>query len=1028
MTNRLCVALFVGIVGLMEATAAMAASELPTRIAQFVHRHWSLEEGLPSTSVTTLVQDSQGYLWIATREGLARFDGNRFTVFDQGSQQKLEADFIAGVQSDGKAIWFGIKGQGLGVVREDGQLEVFGEKNGLLNLDVQDIRVDARSTVWVTTESAGLYALRHDRFERLGQTDGLPSNRLTAIIADSSDRLWVGTDGSGLAVRTGNQFAVHTTGEGLPGNVILSLHLGRSGTVYVGTDKGLARFVDGVFEPIVLKAGVELAVLSVREDRDGLLWVGTDGAGLALVEHSAVSWYTTRDGLGSDRVGSIFQDRDGNVWVGTLGGGLEMFRQGPFSTYGGASDALAEGLVLSLLESKDGALWMGTQSGGLIRVDDTGVTRYAARANAQIISLLEHSDGRILAGTAGAGLLVLEKGQTSFAPFDGLASRARVSAMLEGPDAVLWIGLDTGLAQVSKEGIKRFGVEDGMPSDDVKCLALDGQGDLWIGTASGLAVMRDGGISTTDRGRKLPTDALHAIVTDGRRLWLGTESRGIVVLDRDITRSLSTEEGLLDETVFSITEDAVGRLWVTSPVGIYSFGKRSVEDILSGTTTRVTPRSYSVADGLRTRESVGGYPNAVLRTSDRRLWFATTKGVSVVDASRAVLALAAPQARIEEVRVDGVRVPITDPLIVPPRAKSVELRYSAATFLEPERLRFEHHLDGYDDTWRDAGGALVARYANLDAGDYTLRVKALCRESASAGAAAELRLRKLPTYYETWWFYLLVAVGSIGAVAFLALLPLRGARRRNIDLQDAVNAKTKELSMRNRQIEDLALRDPLTGLRNRRYLFEVVVPQTALAAARKQLSTLGLDRRQDAVTGVHGLAIIDLDDFKKLNDQHGHDTGDAVLSAVAQTLAQSVRGDDVVIRWGGEEFLVVLENTQPDFLPAFADKVLSIISQRPILHGSGEPIRVTCSIGLVAFPPSPRFPKTLSFEQTILLADKALERAKGGGKDRAVIARVNDNTVDSEQAFIDVFKDLENRYLGHRGGTVYLENLPRRAR
>jgi diguanylate cyclase (GGDEF)-like protein len=1025
-TKYLFVALFAGTLGFSGVGFSRARADLPERLQHFVHRVFSTGDGLPCNSVSALAQDDKGYLWVGTCEGLARFDGSRFEVYDRRAHEGLEAGPVSGIIVDGPKLWFAVTGLGLAVLQGD-RLEVFGKTQGLTNTNITSMVLDNRGTVWLATDGGGLFSFRQEKFSQFGELAGLPSSRLTAVALDVVGRLWVGTHGGGLALLEGNRFRVFTTRDGLPSDAVTSLYLGRNGFLFVGTNKGLARLVGGAFETIGYGAGGDLSVRSLSEDRQGRLWVGTHGAGLALLDGEDVSWFTVQDGLGLDFVEIVFQDRDGNTWVGT-GAGLDMFRRGPLTTYG-PLDSLPREPIQSFMRSRDGAYWIGTRAGGLLRIDQNGQSRhgtdYDGLGSAQVVSLLEDDQGRILAGTDLAGVFVWEGGPP-WKPLDPLLMKTRVSAMVQGANGVLWIGSSAGLARMMVgEPIAFYSVEKGLPSENIQSLAFDDLGALWIGTQGGLAVMRGGVIYSMNRGRPLPREAILSILMDGRRIWLGTDSRGILVFDREITRALTYEHGLLGDSVLSMLNDEEGRLWVSSPLGIYSFAKQDVDDLFAGTIHRLNPRIYGPADGLRTRQYLGGNQAAAWKTADGRLWFAMAKGLVAADPVRVGRGLQAPSTRIEDVRIDDVSASLDRAIQLPRAAKKVQVRYSAAGFLFPEHVLFQYRLDGFDENWQDAGHRLVVEYTNIPPGSYRFRVRASTVDADRPGAEATVELQRLAGVHETWWVRFLIFLGGLGLMALVFWLRLHSVETSRQRLSELVTATTEELSQRERELNELALKDSLTGLRNRRYLFEVVAPQAALVAVRNQLATLGLDRRQNTSSGACGLALVNIDNLKKINDVFGHDQGDAVLLAVAKILSQSVRVDDVVVRWGGGEFLVLLENAPLDFLPTFADKIIEAVSQSPVQRDTGDPISLTCSMGLVAFPPSRRFPRALGFDQVIGLADKALFQAKSSGKDRAVLAKVDDNILDSEQGYLDSVNKLEGRLLG-RGGAVYFELLPRR--
>jgi signal transduction histidine kinase/CheY-like chemotaxis protein/ligand-binding sensor domain-containing protein len=778
------------------STPAQALS--PTKaLTQYVHEVWQQEDGLPENDVTGIVQTRDGYLWLGTQEGLVRFDGIHFTVFDKSNTPELTSVYILTLREghDG-SLWIGTSGGGLCRLK-DGKFSAGPTQDGLSYDFVQALYEGDDGSLWIGTAGHGLGRLKEGKFSRYTTKDGLSDDFIWALEGTEDGSLWIGTN-HGLNRLKDGQFTLYTTREGLPNNVVWSLGLGRAQSLWVGTGGGLCRMQDGKLHTYAGKESPDgYAVKSVYEDQHGTLWVGTDGHGLERIEDGNVSTYTTKEGLSNDSVSAIAEDDEGSLWLGTFGGGLVRLKDANFITYGNKQGLSMED-VNAVYESHDGSIWIGTSGGGLNRLKDGKVSHYTSKQGLpsdEVWSVLESSDGSIWVGTKGGGLARIQKGRiTTYSTEDGLSNDS-IRALLEDPQGNLWIGTRSGGLNRFKDGkFTLYSTHNGLPSDVIRALYRDPAGTLWIGTEGGLVAMAGGSFKTYTTKDGLANDETCSIYRDREgTLWIGSCSGGLSRFKEGKFTAYTTRQGLFDDIVFQILEDGRGNLWMSCNKGIYRASKNELNEFAQGIIKRIHCVSYGVSDGMGSRECNGGFQPAGWKTKDGRLWFPTLKGVAVVDPARLRTDGQPPRVIVEQVLIDGTPVPALGNIKVPPGHRKLEFCYTGLSFSAPGKVQFKFQLVGFDQKWVDAGSRRVAYYTNIPAGRYRFRVIACNGEGVwnREGASVDVDLK--PHFYQTLWFYTLAALLLLAAVTGGHRLRVQQISAHEKELERRVKERTEEL-------------------------------------------------------------------------------------------------------------------------------------------------------------------------------------------------------------------------------------------
>jgi signal transduction histidine kinase/CheY-like chemotaxis protein/ligand-binding sensor domain-containing protein len=797
--------LFVSLVG----GTPVQALDPSKALTQYVHEIFQQEQGLPENDVTAVIQTRDGYIWLGTEEGLVRFDGVHFSVFDRSNTPELTSPYIVALLEgrDG-SLWIGASAGGVYRLK-DGKFSTYKTPDGLASDDVRAFFEASDGSLWIATAGHGLGRLKGGEFSRYTTKDGLANDFVWALAGTSDGSLWIGTD-RGLNRLKDGKFALYTTKDGLPSDVVWSLGPGSAQTLWVGTGGGLCYMQDGKLRVYPAKqAQDKYPVKSVFQDRHGTLWLGTEGHGLERIENGTVAAYTSQQGLPNDTVGAILEDDEGNLWLGTFGGGLVRLKDASFMTIG-TEQGLSIEDVNGVYESRDGSMWIGSSGGGLNRLKDGKVTHYTRKQGLpsdEVWSALESHDGSIWTGTNGGGLAHIQNGRiTTYTTKQGLSNDS-IRALLEDSQGNLWIGTRSGGLNLFREGkFAHYSIRDGLPSDVIRGLYQDPRGTMWVATDGGLAAREEGRTAETSDGGEsfhfkayttkdgLAHDATCSVYQDHEgTLWVGSCTGGLSRFKDGKFTAYTTRQGMFDDIVFQILEDERGNLWMSCNRGVYRASKNELNQFAAGVIKSIHCVAYGVSDGMGSRECNGGFQPAGWKTRDGRLWFPTLKGVAVVDPARLKIDEHPPRVIIEQVLIDGTPVPDLGNIRVPAGHSKLEFHYTGLSFAAPRKVQFKFKLVGFDENWVDAGSRRIAYYTNVPPGKYSFHVIACNGEGVWNLAGVTLELYLQPHFYQTFWFYTLSGVMLLAAAVGGYRLRIRRIRAHERELESRVKERTEEL-------------------------------------------------------------------------------------------------------------------------------------------------------------------------------------------------------------------------------------------
>ncbi|MEP7336849.1 MAG: two-component regulator propeller domain-containing protein [Acidobacteriota bacterium] len=735
--------------------------------AQYRFDNWTTEQGLPQNSVLAVTQTRDGYLWLATYNGLARFDGVRFTVFDKNNTNTFKTSRFPDLFADAMgALWLSVEDGG--VIRyQNGVFTPLTTEQGLPSNSVLNVQSFRDEGTLIST-SGGAVWWRNGRI--VPYEWNIPDMEMKVYLGRSGIH-W-STDKNGLHRRDPNGRITDYSLPADPKYLINSRLLEtRSGELWVALPRhGVFKLKDGVMTDYTqrLNLGSPATIMGMLEDVDGSVWFATLNSGLIHLSGDAaetlITYTAAAGGLSSNAIRGLYRDREGTLWIGTDGGGLNRMTRQFFSGYSEA-EGLAGNVAHAVLADRAGNVWVGTHN-GLSRITNGEITNFLRGDAAGSLplrglqALYEDRAGRLWLGGFD-GLCSFKDGVFSPALRD-----LNVWAIHEDQQGNLWVGTHFGLVRF-KDGVRTntYTTKDGLPKDTIRAIHEDRQGALWLGTEGGLVKYQNGRFTVFTTRDGLVNDRVWSIHEDKDGVfWLGTFDGGLSRFKEGRFTNYTTAKGLYNNGVFQILEDGRGNLWMSCYRGLYRVSKQQLDAFADGKISAITSTAFSKADGMLSSDCNGGRQPSGVKTSDGKLWFTTLRGVAVVNPDEITNNLLLPPVLIESATLDRASVSITAGLRIAPGQSNLEIVYTALSFIKADQVRFKYQLVGQDPDWIEAGTRRTANYSYLRPGQYTFKVIAANSDSVWNNQGAQLQIVVLPAFYQTWWFRLLMLLAVAGSV------------------------------------------------------------------------------------------------------------------------------------------------------------------------------------------------------------------------------------------------------------------------
>lgn len=777
---------------------------------QYAVQHWeagAAEDGLPQNTVTAIVQTRDGYLWIGTYSGLARFDGLRFTVFDDSNTPGLASSRVTSLyEANDGTLWIGHEAGEVSSYR-GGHFQTATYSANWSGGKIQELTTDAAGEVWLLNGEGVLARLR----------DGLvltpesgTAKQVVDLVRSRSGAIWVSCHGRVSELR-GAQLQPLPFAEAYTNQYVTGIGLSHDDHLWVMVGERVRKWKDGTWaEDIGGVPWLYKPFLKLIETQSGALAASCSDNGFVLIHGEAepALVFSRTNGFPSDWVTALCEDREGNLWVGTGGGGLAVLRRGVIQTVTPPDEWLGRA-VLSVYAGRENRLWVGTEGAGLYHFQAGRWGRFAGEAGINVPyvwAVLEDAQDQLWIGRWN-GIQMRRGEQFEFVP--GLENMTEhVTALLRAREGGLWLGTGVGLLRYEAGQRVWPGLDANPTKADVRAIVETREGTVWFGTSGGgLGRLKNGELQWFHKADGLASEYIGCLhLENDDTLWIGTLGGGLNRFKAGRFTTIGSEQGLPNGFIAHIEDDGMGYFWMSSHNGLIRVAKAGLNARADGLTTDLYFRTYGLSDGLPTLKCSSGLQAAGCKAADGRLWFTTSRGLVAVTPGNVRTNLLPPPVVVEQVLLNEKPVAFTNnfpqPLRIPPGRHRLDFLYSGLSFIASERVQFKHRLLNWEKDWVNSGTKRAANYSYLPPGDYVFEVVARNNDGVWSATSARIAFTVLPFFWQTLWFHITAGAISVVGAAGIVWFETRRRMRRKLERLERQRAIENERARIAKDIHD----------------------------------------------------------------------------------------------------------------------------------------------------------------------------------------------------------------------------------
>ncbi len=740
---------------------------------QFRFDSWTTDNGLPQNGVRGITQTPDGYLWFTTFDGLVRFDGERFTVFDQNNTNGISNNrfFLLHLEKDG-TLFAGTENGGVTIYR-NGIFRSFTTRDGLPSNSIQAFTKDVNGELLINTDSGNCY-FRDGKFVAAGDADY--PNEARFFLAPSGST-WFYDKNELKQITPDRREIIYPLKTEFYNDYFSGLRFfeDSQANLWFGDLRGVYRLKDGKIKTFTAEDGVPARVClrPYLEEKDGSIWFASampwiEGIGVVRFKDGKFTVWDKKANLSSLSVANLFKDREDSIWI-TTDKGLNRLQKQFIKSYSTA-DGLVHNEVYPLLKTRGGDIYIGTTQGlSRLRSEkfETVDVRNTKGDKIAVSSLFEDDSGVLWVGVWG-GLYQLKDGK--FGDFSS-DFKQTVWAIKNDREGNIWVASEKGLFKMRDNRIiKKFTTADGLPSDDVKFIHQDRTGVLWFGTYEGLVKFENNRFVSFTTADGLAGNRIRTIYEDrDGTLWIGTYDSGLSRFRDGQFTNFTMKDGLFSNGVFQIFEDAKENFWISCNRGIFRVSKKDLEDFADGKIKKINSVAYGKQDGMLSTEANGGRQPAGIETADGKFWFPTQDGIAIVNPNEVSFNLQPPPVEIESVLIEREKVDFRDGISLQANDDNLEIRYTGISFIKSEQVKFRYRIEGLSEEWTDVGAIRDVYLPSLPAGEFTFHVIAANSDGLWNNVGSRLKIRVNAPFWQQTWF---IALSCLIAV-FIAFMVFR---------------------------------------------------------------------------------------------------------------------------------------------------------------------------------------------------------------------------------------------------------------
>ncbi len=786
---------WLGLLFWLNCSLSLAATKDDTA---YLLQAWQSEEGLPHQVVNDVLQDHEGFIWLATETALVRFDGVNFKEFSSPLIGNPKSFRIRDVIQENPSTLLIAPDIG-GLVRfSGGAFSVHPASASLTQQSIATLFVERGGAVWIGYLAGEIVRWENGRIDSFGVTEGL-KGQFSSFAYDNADQLWF-ANSSFLGRYTNG--SLMRLDENLGDRICIASR--RAGGLWVASNERLCKLEQGKVSTLIESppwAGAA-RVRALYEDHNGNLWIGTSARGLYRFAQGQLTPVATSQAS----INAVTEDVEGNIWVATHGGGLNRLRPRIFDLYN-KEKGLLDDISYSVFEDAQGRLWVGNCDGGLARSAGERfriLTQQADWPPLRVFSISTDAKNQAWIGTR-TGLYFWDSNSNQVPRRVEEEVIKDVHVIYAARNGDVWIGADPDvLGRFRGRQFRRFTEKEGFVASHVRAVTEDKSGQIWVGTESGdLFRIQGERFERFSRTNGLPGSSVAAIYCDADEvLWIGTAGGGLMVrVDGKFVRIDSTQ-GLPANAIFQILLDDRGRLWFGSPAGLFHVSREELLACARGKEDRVHAVMFGRSDGIASVSCLGGYQPVAWKSSQGRLWFATRQGLLKVDTAAEHINLRPPPVILDQCRVDGRAIRLDRAIEVRPGARKLEFSFSVLSFTAPEKVQVRHWLQGFDSDWVEAGSQRTVAYPKLPPGNYRLRVAACNNDGVWNEKGLDLSFVVLPTWWQTNSFRATALIGFAGMIGLSVRYWSHRRLRWKLDRLEQQQALEKERARIARDLHD----------------------------------------------------------------------------------------------------------------------------------------------------------------------------------------------------------------------------------
>ena len=988
--------------------ASVHAIDSSKTLDSFIYKFYDSSNGLPQNSANSFSQNSKGFMYIATQEGIVKYDGFKMDIFDTSNVETLSSDLIRKVIVNDNDQLLIATDKGLSFYTNTGKLiENFTGENKINHSDVTDISLNDDGTIlYGVIRDKSIFRIELCNPDKIHfftpENKKIQTSNINAVKVFSNGEVYAASRSGMFYLK--NEIFIKVKGSA---DSFSSITRDLKGNIWAAGDNGLYMISkDKVIKHIGLNEGLPFKYLSsVFADSSGNLWFGSSISGLGTYKDGKFNSIYSTNNSKFRNILTILEDIEKNIWVGTAIDGFCIIKDGYI-----VDSKLKDQLILGITKDTSGNIWANSLGKGAVKLTQNGEEKLINDViGFDLYTILGDSKGRVWVSSRNNGIYISKDKETFHKINNYFTTNDKFplnsSVLFEDSHKTIWSNDRDRESTVFKffgKNMKAYRLP--AKNATVTDIVENSNGETVVGT-------KQKGIFRFDEvsGKFVKINIyrsqffVHNMYFDSKdRLWISTHDGILIYIDGDIV-NLRLENGLFDDTIHAIVEDKLHNFWFTTNKGVFSISSKEVECFLSGDCIKVNPTLLNESNGMPSRECNGGVKPSVMITEKGMIWVPTIKGIVKINPlnSRKIETMSPLSFTwlvIDNNYKKRKRIYNTKEIDLPPKTKSVEIYYSSPGFSNPDNIMFDYSLNSEQIVKNSK--RRFASFNNLEPGSYKFKINAYINGlKFSKHHSKELVLNiKTPLHLTEEFRFASIAFGFIVLLTFF-LMNKRIARKREDEMLRTINEKTFELQLINKELQEAVVKDPLTGLKNRRFMFEFEEDNILAFIDSKERSTHLIENRVDSYRkeSVFAILMLDIDHFKRVNDLYGHTTGDLVLVAFSKILTDSVRTDDVVIRWGGEEFIILLKNLRREKATEVAEKIRKNVESFPFRTESGKTIWITASIGMAFTPFFDHAPNLMGLDSVISITDLALYNSKNKGRDMCTIVKAGKNIPSSSE-------------------------------